>query len=435
MHFRRADLSENPRIPELNQLFREGSKIEEPHLMLRHFARWFGRTPRSDLLVSVSRRGLPEGSYKVTRKLTMDERLNAHRIETPNPWKTWDQIPVLQGGIVGEIISVHEPQLLLDLDLADDPHLGDDLAPMRSALAIPHFDKGESLNWAIFFLKDEAGQPLDVVEQATLNGSLLGLATKNLVSKKEAESLAAQLRGQFEQIAGIQRALLPHRLPNMPGLDVATTYLTSDQAGGDYYDFFRFCDDKWGVLIADVAGHGAAAATVMAMLRAILHCYDQCDASPAAMMQFANTKLLEANLVGSFITAFFAIYDARRDAIDFARCGHNPPRIRRASGEVIELDGDGGLPLGVDDDLGVRTASVRLDQGDTLVLYTDGITEAFNPERDMFGVERMDHAIQASDGTPQSVADHILAAVYAHTGVMDRDDDQTLVVLQRTGDR
>lgn len=433
MRYRRLDLSKNPNIPELTQLFRDGSEIEEPQLMLRHFAPWFGRTPHSDVLVSISRRGLAPGKFKITRRMTREQRLNASQIEAPNPWKTWDSIPELEGGFLGEVITLEEPQFITGIDLSDDPHLSD-LPSIRAALAIPHFDKGEALNWAVFLIENPEPPSLQDVEQAMLSGSLLGLATKNLVSKKEAEHLSTELQRQFEQVAGIQRALLPHRLPSLPGMALATSYLTSDQAGGDYYDFFRFTDTKWGILIADVAGHGAAAATVMAMLRAILHCYDRGDASPATMMEYANTKLLAANLVGSFITAFFAIYDAERDAIDFARCGHNPPRIRRASGEVIELDGDGGLPLGIDDELGVRTASVRLEQGDTLILYTDGITEAFDADREMFGVECLDRAIQESDGTPQGVVDAIHEAVYAHTGVMHRFDDQTLVILQRITD-
>lgn len=428
MSYERLDLLSDPELAGLTELFRAGSAIDEPAKMLTHFAGWFGRKRRADFFVSISKRDLPEGRYKITRRIQSIERDAA---SAPNPWREWDNLQTYQGGLIGELIARPEPQFLTGLNIQSDPVLGDAIQGLRTAMAIPTFHRGEALNWAISFYKDAVPRDLAFVRGAMLDINMLGMATRNLVSRREAESLNTRLRVELEKIAAIQRSLLPQRLPHIPGLDVAVSYLTSDQAGGDYYDFFELPEGRWGVLIADVAGHGAGAATVMAMLRAILHCYERIDPSPASVMDFANQKLVAANLMGTFVTAFYAVYDPKLSVLEFARCGHNPPRLRKASGEVVELDGDAGLPLGIVDQIGVHTAAMRFLPGDTLVLYTDGITEAFDPAHDMFGVHRLDNALRQCSGVPDCAVDSIHSALYHHTGVMDRHDDQTLVVLHR----
>ena len=235
----------------------------------------------------------------------------------------------------------------------------------------------------------------------------------------------------FEQIANIQRSLLPQKTPDIPGLTIATAYLTSDRAGGDYYDFFPFPNGTWGILIADVSGHGPAAATVMAMLRAILHCYEGEDFSPARVMRYANEKLAASNLDGSFVTAFFAVFDPEASTIAWARCGHNPPLLKTPGAGVRELDGSGVPPLGVLPDLEPEEESISLEPGQTLILYTDGITESFNERGEMFGVKGVIASLEYCDGQPECVVDSIYHALYTHTGSMERDDDQTLVALRR----
>jgi len=172
----------------------------------------------------------------------------------------------------------------------------------------------------------------------------------------------------------------------------------------------------------------------MAMLRAILHCYEGRDFSPASVMAYANDKLVASNLDGSFVTAFFAVYDPSDGSLAWSRCGHNPPLLKSPGlGRVIELEETGVPPLGVVPGIAPEQESRTLEPGDTLVLYTDGITEAFNTHQVMFGVGGLIAALEACSGMPDCVVDAVHAALYRHTGVMDRDDDQTLVALQRVG--
>ncbi|USN98716.1 MAG: serine/threonine-protein phosphatase [Phycisphaeraceae bacterium] len=435
MHYRRVDNSAYPEIDELNTLFRVGSTIERPSLMLQHFGAWFGRNRPTDLFISVARRDLPGNQYKVTRLLSRLERERVGEGEPANPWRDWESLPIYEGGLIGEVIARDEPQLLLDLDAGDDPHFGEHLAGMKKMMAIPQYHEGKALNWALSFYADDAGPQPDDLAGALMDTSLLGMATRNLVSKRQAEQLNRALTSQFEQIANIQRSLLPQKLPAIPGLDIATSYLTSDRAGGDYYDFFPFPDGTWGILIADVSGHGPAAATVMAMLRAILHCYADDDRSPASVMRFANDKLVASNLDGSFVTAFFAVYDPSDGTLVWSRCGHNPPLLKRpASGGVTSLETAGVPPLGILPGMQPEQDRIQLAPDETVVLYTDGITEAFDDVGVMFGVDGLTDALETCSGHPDCVVDTIHAALYRHTGVMERDDDQTLVALQRRPD-
>ncbi|MEM7621765.1 MAG: PP2C family protein-serine/threonine phosphatase [Planctomycetota bacterium] len=429
------DLRSDAELETLTTLFRVGSTIDEPPAMLAHFAKWFGQRRTADLFLSVSKRGLPQGKYKITRKFTERDRFvrDATGADTdpPNPWRDWKSLEEHEGGILAEMTAQPEPRIFTGFTIDDDPVLGDTLAGMHSAMAIPTYDTGEAINWAISFYRDTAPKDAEFVRQAMIDLNMLGMATRNLVSRREAQHLNTKLTQQLEGIASIQRSLLPQTLPKIPGIDLATSYLTSNEAGGDYYDFFPLQEGRWGVLIADVAGHGAPAATVMAMLRGILHCYERDDFAPASVMEYANIKLLDAGLLGTFVTAFFAIYDPATGTLDYARCGHNPPRVRRTDGSLVALDADAGFPLGVDTPLGVHTAAFKLDPGDTLVLYTDGITEAFDDDRAMFGEHRLDRALRACRPTAQDVIDGIHCKLFEFTGRMERGDDQTLVVMHR----
>lgn len=437
---RRVDLSANPEIGELTGILRSASTVTDPAELVAAFGRWVARRFPRDCFVSVSRRGLPEGSYKLTRVITGPALGQTSGPPAANPWRDWKALPSHTGGLVGEILARDEPQLIDGLRLETDPVLGPALGPeaarLVSVAAMPTFDAGRSINWGLSFSSNSDWLSLDQFANGLLDINMMGTATRNLVALKRVAELHDQLKRQLEQVATVQRSLLPESLPKIPGVRLATSYLTSAEAGGDYYDFFDLGGGRWGILIADVAGHGAAAATVMAMLRAILHSYEGTERSPRAMMRFCNAKLAASRLEGSFTTAFYAVLDTATGEMTYSRCGHNPPRLRRADGRVESLEEGASLPLGVTEDPPLEEGSARLSVGDTVVLYTDGITEAYGPRRsarDMFGVHRLDLALRECTGEPSCVVDSIHKSLFAHTSVMDRDDDQTLVVFRYLG--
>lgn len=436
-----VELSQNPRILDLMRVMRRVSGVIEPAELLQAFAPWFGTRFRRDYFLTVSRRGLGPGRYKFTRVIPGRPDYDGLLKNTMvfNPWAQWAEIPEHEGGLVGEILARGEPRLLSGLDLRSDPVLarvlGDAADGLHSMAAMPAYDNGEPLNWSLSLLgAGEDPYTIDEFEAGLLDINIMGTATRNLVARKQVEQLNDRLTAQLEQIARIQRSLLPDKNPNIPGFDIATSYITSDESGGDYYDYYHYPDGRLGVLIADVSGHGAGAATVMAMLRAIIHCYEGDDADPADFANYCNQRLFETGLENNFITAFFCIIDPATGEITWSRAGHNPPRIRRADGTVDVLTSAGTLPLGIVEDIGAESDRGRLEVGDTLVLYTDGITELRSADEELFGEERLDAALERCSGKPECVVDTVHGAMYQFTGAMVRQDDQTLVVVRRTGD-
>jgi sigma-B regulation protein RsbU (phosphoserine phosphatase) len=259
----------------------------------------------------------------------------------------------------------------------------------------------------------------------------------------------------MKAVADMQRSLLPTELPVCSGLDLATHYQTSRNAGGDYYDFFELGDDRIGILIADVSGHGTPAAVLMAILHAIAHLHPKdMPAEPRHWLTFVNRQLCERYTrgTGTFVTAFYAIYDGRTRELQYSSAGHNPPRLRLAnaasklsavelggeSGQavasgpslVLPLDQAQGLPLGIQDDWEYSDTTITLSPGDVLTLYTDGITEAMNRENELFGDARLDEALrQERSSTAEYLAD-LVARVDAHSAGRMHQDDRTVVIAR-----
>ncbi|MGV6814345.1 MAG: PP2C family protein-serine/threonine phosphatase [Phycisphaerales bacterium] len=449
-NYRFVDLSANPKIDALAKILREVSSVKDPAEMLKAFGPWIGERFPRDAFISVSIRDLPEGSYKITRSITHEHKNIPRQSPSGNPWLDWDRLPTYQGGLIGEIIAAGEPSVVTGLDLADDEAIMNALGPyahkLRSVTAMPAYDDGKPMNWSLSFHEHADWENLDTFVAGLLDMNMMGTATRNLVFRKQAEALNEQLMEQFEQIARIQRRLLPDYSPKLPGYSLATSYLTSNIAGGDYYDFFQLEEDRVGIVIADVSGHGAGAATVMAMMRAILHCYrdtqDRANAgshSTSDIAAYCNRKLVDANLSGEFATAFFCVIDPHKHTIQWTRCGHNPPIIRSSDGSTVLLESAGSLPLGITSDVKFESDSCPMKPGDTLILYTDGITEAHAPrylsqgqQLDMFGVDRLVEAVQGCTGKPGCVIDSVHKALYIFTHKLERDDDQTLVVIQQS---
>ena len=191
----------------------------------------------------------------------------------------------------------------------------------------------------------------------------------------------------------LQRALLPASVPQIAGLEIATSYEPTGRAGGDSYDVFPLDHDRadataaparWCMLIGDASGHGLAAAVVMAIVQAVLHAYPAGAAGPATLLMHANRQLCDKHL-GGFFTAFLGVYEPASRRLTYANAGHPPPLLKRASdGSIRALDAVGSYPLGIDDAEKFEEAAVTLERGDSVLLYTDGITEVRDAHGELF---------------------------------------------------
>jgi sigma-B regulation protein RsbU (phosphoserine phosphatase) len=252
--------------------------------------------------------------------------------------------------------------------------------------------------------------------------------------ESELKQALADLDREFKIVADLQASFLPSRLPEIPGFDVAVYYHPAEQAGGDYFDFLSLPDDCSGVLVADVSGHGAPAAVVMAMARLLVHTAGQLT-PPGRVLAQLNDKLVE-NIPGSqFVTACYGVVDPLDKTFTFSLAGHGPPFHLDPTTGAVEAPGpDPGPALGIVDPARYPVCSLQLHAGSILVIYTDGITECRSPAGEEFGEDGLAAVLQGCTGADADcVRDTILAALEEHCAPGRPGDDTTFVVLQARG--
>jgi sigma-B regulation protein RsbU (phosphoserine phosphatase) len=246
----------------------------------------------------------------------------------------------------------------------------------------------------------------------------------------------AELHRELKVVGEIQRSLLPEHLPAIPGFDVASYYQPCAMAGGDYFDIVPLAGGVWGLIVADVAGHGASAAVIMAVMRTLVHAHlphtrylPSCEFLEFMNRQMAGTYTRD----GRFVTVWCAVLDPVARTLTYASAGHNPPRLVRR-GEVMALDAVRGLPIGIEVSSTYEEVTVTLEPGDLLMCYTDGITEAArvsNGAREFFETERLDRILidACLDGASDCVK-RVTKAVNTFTGKSIPTDDQTMLVIR-----
>lgn len=436
-----VDTTDNKRIGVLMEMVGALSRATDPADVLRVYSAGVAQLGGSEGYISLSTRNLRPGEYRITRMLLDASDMSV--MASADPWRGHANLPVHTGGFFGHLIRTAYPQLIQHLKLLNDPVLGDKLAHFGSMMAVPLFDDGEPLNWAILLKRDPEAFTMEDLEESILRSNLVGGKVKYTLLAKQLRDANERIRGEMQQIARIQRSLLPQSLPHIPGLSIATSYETFDTAGGDLYDFRLLGRNANGqpdptgplaMLIADAAGHGPAAAVVTAMLNAILYAYPYREGDgPASVLAYANEHLYAKRLEGTFVTAFLAQYNPATRELTYARAGHTPPLLKNpasSDGSVARLDAVGGIPLGVLDNTAFENATITLQPGQTLVMYTDGITEAMSPRGEMFGVEGIERALEQCSGEPACVVNSLTTALREHEDGVRPADDQTIVAVK-----
>jgi sigma-B regulation protein RsbU (phosphoserine phosphatase) len=413
------------RLALIEQTMREMSQQTDPQAMVRAYGEKVRLLLPADAFLSLSRRDLRAPQYRITRSSTWRE--------TINPWKEKDRLPLLSGGLLAELIYGDKPRVIDHLPPSPDDPAAEYLAGQRSLLAIPLFDQGAALNMVVRMRREPAGFPHEQIPEMVWMSNLFGRATHNLVLAEELKKAYDELDREMKNVGNIQRSLLPARLPHIPAMDLAAFYQPSQRAGGDYYDFFALPEGRWGILIADVSGHGTPAAVLMAITHAIAHTHPGPPTPPGQLLRYVNDQLCSLYTVESetFVTAFYGIYDPASKELTYACAGHNPPRLKRCSdGSLLALDGSAGLPLGIFPGQEYPSPAVTLQTGDQIVFYTDGITEAHNPDGGMFGTGRLDRELENCSLQAQGLLDSVLRSVDAFAAGHPAEDDRTLIVAR-----
>lgn len=264
-----------------------------------------------------------------------------------------------------------------------------------------------------------AGQSAQVIENARLHEE-----EKDLLRMREALRVARS----------IQTRLLPAASPDVPGYDLAGMSVPAQKVGGDYFDFIPVDAERLAVCVGDVVGKGLGAALLMASVQAMLRAQTLPDVDVHTCMERANAQLFQTIQRGKFVSMVYGHLNTSTHHFRYTNAGHNRPLLRRRDGTLEELRSH-GLVLGGMSSSTYTHDTVSLAPGDTLLLYSDGLTEAMNAKREQFGEERLYQLLrEVEDRSAQRLLDALLRAVLRHCGSAPQTDDITLVALRRTED-
>ena len=342
-------------------------------------------------------------------------------------------------GILGEVAASGRGVLIKDA--LKDPRIikhDDESLKIRSFMVVPLIFRGQ-LSGVLAVANPISGRAFTDTEFSLAKslGEQCALALQN------AEAVSALLmRNKLEfdlrLASSIQRYLLPENLPQTDSLEFAVKYLPQQLIGGDFYDFFKLPHGKIGVVIGDVSGKGIPAAILMALCQTKLRYIAMSGKSPAQTLCLLNSEMVHAMRSDMFITIIYLVIDPKSGEAKFARAGHEPPLLARAdSGEAAQPLKSSGMALGmVSEELFdevMEDASFKMNSGDVLVLYTDGLTEAANPEGGEFTAKKLAQTISTlRSRNANDLNDEIIKSVESFMGPGNKyGDDLTLLTVKK----
>jgi sigma-B regulation protein RsbU (phosphoserine phosphatase) len=351
-----------------------------------------------------------------------------------------EEFPVNEG-VVGRVADTGEGELLADA--ASDPRIvkhDDPALAVRSVIAVPLVFRERF--FGVLAVTNPAGdQPFTESDFSLMQS----LAEQAAVALHNAEILNFQIEKQqldldLSLASGIQQMLLPRHTAVFAGLDLDARYAPAQKVGGDLYDVFALSDTRLGVAVADVSGKGIPGSLLMAICRTNLRQIAPRFAGPAAVLRELNRALAGDIQAGLYVTMLYAVVDTVANTVTLARAGHELPLIVRregvGGGHAVEFIDSDGMALGlVPDEMFAETIADRtvpLAPGDTLVLYTDGLTEAPNDDGKEFSNARLADAVRAlHHRSAREINDGILERVQRFAGDTPQRDDFTLVTVKR----
>ena len=303
------------------------------------------------------------------------------------------------------------------------------------AYAFPLHARGQLVGALVVGTSSQNGRALSARRLNILNGIAHQAATavvNHQLYKEAAER--SRLEQELSVAHEIQASLIPPGNPAIPGCSVASCWLAARQVSGDFYDFLQLANGNWGIVVADVADKGVPAALFMALSRTILRTVafsiTFSHANPADVLMRVNEIIINDAQSDLFVTLFYAVWQPQTRSLAYANAGHNPPLLLRQSGKTHLLSGD-GIALGVLPNAKIQGRIIPIHPGDTLLIYTDGITEALNEDYDEFGMSRLHLTAETyKRRSAHEIMQAVVRAVKDHAGDTPQFDDLTLVVMK-----
>ena len=242
------------------------------------------------------------------------------------------------------------------------------------------------------------------------------------------------IKHELDIATEIQTSILPKTFPAFPErteFEIFAKMIPAKEVGGDLYDFFLIDKHRIGVIIGDVSGKGIPAAMFMAVSKTLLKATALKGISPDTCLEIVNNILVDESLPTMFVTVFYGIFDTRNGAFEYSSGGHNPPYLIHKDGQIKQLESKGGLFLGSMKGIEYESNMCILQQGDTLFLYTDGITEAFDINENLYDDFRLEHALQQHYNVEiDKLIDNIINEVNEFSQGVEQSDDMTCLAIR-----
>lgn len=347
--------------------------------------------------------------------------------------KTTEKTISSEAGVVaqvvrdGEIKNLRDPERISELaektEVINDDYL-------LSLLCVPLRDKENKIIGALETLNKKEGF-YDIDDEKMLEALSIhaSLAIENAMLHKELTE-KRKLDQELEVAAEIQKRLLPAHPPEIPHFDVDALTVQCKQVGGDYYDFVKLDEDKFGIAVADIAGKGIPAALMMSNLQANLQSRAIYDHNPANVVCAINNLIYINSMSNKYATHCYGIINSRERTFVYTNAGHNPPLLRRNNGQWEELT-IGGMVVGLFDNQEYEQAEIIMEPGDILIIFTDGVSEAMNQIGEEFGEDRLKETlVKNKELTAPKICDAIYNEIMAFEEGTERHDDLTLLVIK-----
>jgi sigma-B regulation protein RsbU (phosphoserine phosphatase) len=248
------------------------------------------------------------------------------------------------------------------------------------------------------------------------------------------EAERRRLESELELSQVVQRALLPQQIPSIQGVELAAFSRPSEIIGGDYFDFFQFRDGTPGLVIADVSGHGVSAGMLMSSLQMAIRTMAPDTDVPAEILERINRFYIHNINYTTFVTVFLARFDPATRTLTYVNAGHNPPAVRRKQEASVSWLRPTAPAIGLAEEFHPRMEVTAFEEGDALLLYTDGVTEVLNLGNEEFGPQRLAELVQQhGDGSAPDLLQAVRQALSTFGGEQPLLDDVTMVALKIAG--
>lgn len=339
-------------------------------------------------------------------------------------------------GIGGWVLSNLEPQIVNDVT-QDERFLGDitdQNFKTRNLICVPLCNREGEPVGVLQAINRKNGDTFEEKDVAIFKALANQAAISIEKARLQEEALQKQLyEQQLETARSIQKGFWPDQIPEKPGYDIAGNSSPAWQVGGDYYDFIPTKDaDRWGFVIADVTGKGIAAALLMATIRAAIRTQIENRHPVKETIELVNQTLFKDTPIDKFVTLFYGELDFENDTFTYVNAGHNPPLVFDTKEGVVDELSEGGTLIGIQESSVYNSRSIDLKKGQSIVLYTDGITEAQNEAEEQFGEDRLKIWLKNhQELSAKEVITKLQEKIADFRSGDQQEDDTTMIVIRK----